>query len=313
MTLLPGGIHRWLAPAALLAAAGCGGEPRAEAEPAGAAAAAPELRVCADPQNLPWSNDRAEGFENRIAAILADELGATLRYTWHAQGRGFVRNTLRAGRCDVIIGVPNGYELTLTTRPYYRSSYVFVYRRDASFDVRSFDDPVLRRLRIGVALVGDDGMNTPPAHALGRRGIVENVVGYSLVDRSAADGPGSQIVAAVADGTLDLAVLWGPLAGYYARRSPVPLEVVPVEPQIDLPFTPFAYDIAMGVARGDSARKATLEAALARREAEIRGVLREYGVPLLDRGGHLAAGDAPGDVAAAGGVTGSTSTPAESP
>lgn len=136
-----------------------------------------ELRVCADPNNLPFSNQQGQGFENRIAELVAEELDARLSYTWWAQRRGFIRNTLNAGACDLVIGVPAGYELVETTAAYYRSAYVYVYRADRGLDLRSMRDPRLRQLRIGVHLIGDDGANPPPAHALGRQGIVDNVVG----------------------------------------------------------------------------------------------------------------------------------------
>ena len=136
-----------------------------------------ELRVCADPNNLPFSNDRGEGFENRIAELLARDLGAKLTYTWWAQRRGFIRSTLAANSCDLVIGVPAGYDLVLTTRSYYRSTYVFVTRKDSRLALSSFDDPQLRKLRIGVHLIGNDGVNVPPAHALTRRGIISNVAG----------------------------------------------------------------------------------------------------------------------------------------
>jgi len=131
------------------------------------------LRVCSDPNNLPFSNQREQGFENQIANLIARDFGAKLDYTWWAQRRGFIRNTLKAGSCDVIMGVPTGMDMVLKTAPYYRSSYVFVTRRDNPIDVRSFDDPVLRRVRVGVQLIGDDGVNSPPAHAL-RRGISDS-------------------------------------------------------------------------------------------------------------------------------------------
>ncbi|HYH37022.1 MAG TPA: hypothetical protein VD860_02280 [Azospirillum sp.] len=150
-----------------------------------------ELRVCADPNNLPFSNDRGEGFENRIVALLAADLGIPVRTTWWAQRRGFVRNTLKAGLCDVIPGVPVGYELTAFTRPYYRSSYVFVSRADAP-PVTSFDDPRLRAVKVGVQMIGNDATNTPPAHALSRRGIVLNVSGYTVYgDYAEANPPAS--------------------------------------------------------------------------------------------------------------------------
>jgi mxaJ protein len=237
------------------------------------------LRVCADPNNLPFSNRREEGFENRLAQLLAREMGARVEYTWWAQRRGFIRNTLRAGSCDLVLGVPSSFELALPTRPYYRSSYVFVYRKDAPFQVRSFDDPVLRRLRIGVQLVGDDYSNTPPAHALSRRGIVQNVRGYTLYGDYSQPNPPARILDALARGEIDVAVVWGPLAGYFAPREPVALKMVPVSPQIDLPFLPFVFDISMGVRRGDTALKNEVEGVLVRRRAQVDAILDEYGVP----------------------------------
>jgi mxaJ protein len=143
---------------------------------------APErlLKVCADPNNLPFTNQKLQGFENELADLVARDLHATVRYTWWPQRRGFIRNTLRAGACDVVLGIPSSFELALATRPYYRSIYVFVSRKDRGIDVRSFDDPVLKTLRIGVQMIGDDGNNAPPAHALANRGITGNVVGYTV-------------------------------------------------------------------------------------------------------------------------------------
>ena len=260
--------------ALLFALAACSG---ADAKPAR------ELRVCSDPNNLPFSNQRGEGFENRLAELIARDLGAEVKYTWWAQRRGFVRNTLRAGECDLVMGIPSAFEPALPTRPYYRSSYVFVYREDAPFEVKSFDDPVLRTLRIGVHLVGDDGANTPPAHALGSRGIVGNVRGYMLYGDYAQPNPPARILDALARGEIDVAVVWGPLAGYFAPRQPVKLRVVPVSPQIDLPFLPFVFDISMGVERGDTALKEEVERILGRRRAEVDSILARYGVPRVDR------------------------------
>jgi quinoprotein dehydrogenase-associated probable ABC transporter substrate-binding protein len=237
------------------------------------------LRVCADPNNLPFSNDRGEGFENRLAALVARELGAKVEYTWWAQRRGFFRNTLRAHACDLVVGVPTSFELVLATRPYYRSTYVFVHRKDAPFRVRSFDDPVLRGLRVGVQLIGDDYANTPPAHALEARGMVRNVVGFSIYGNYAEPNPPARIVDAVAARKIDVAVVWGPLGGYFARRSRVPLTVVPVSPQIDVPFLPFVFDISMGVRRDDPGLRTEVEEVLQRRRAAVDSILDEYGVP----------------------------------
>jgi mxaJ protein len=207
------------------------------------------LRVCADPNNLPFSNQRGEGFENKIAELLAHDLGERVEYTWWAQRRGFFRNTLRAGMCDVVIGVPSGFEMALTTRPYYRSSYVFLSRKDRHLNLSSFDDPQLKKLRIGVQIIGDDQSNAPPAHALTRRKIVDNVKGFTLYGDYSQPNPPARIVDAVEKGDIDLAIVWGPLAGYFAKQSHVAMQVVPVTPQIDQPFLPFVFDISMGVRR----------------------------------------------------------------
>ena len=238
------------------------------------------LRVCADPNNLPFSNARGEGFENRIAQLIARDFGTRVEYTWMPQRRGFFRNTLRAGRCDVVMGVPSAFELAATTAPYYRSSYVFVYRTGRGFDLRTLDDSLLRTLRIGVTLTGDDGANPPPAHALARRGITRNVTGYTLYGNYATPNPPSRIIRAALAGDIDVAIVWGPLGGYFARGQP--LAVVPVPPEIDLPSLPFVFDIAVGVRRGDTALQARLDRALVRHRAAIDRILAAYGVPRVD-------------------------------
>jgi mxaJ protein len=240
-----------------------------------------ELRVCADPNNLPFSNDRGEGFENKIVALLARDLDATVTYTWWAQRRGFVRNTLKTGLCDLVPGVPSTMEMLRTTAPYYRSTYVFVTRADGPA-VASFDDPVLREVTVGVQLVGDDGWNTPPAHALSRRGVVGNVRGYSLYGDYGAPNPPARIVQAVADGEIAVAAAWGPMAGYFAARQTPPLRAVPVKPQIDGPRLPMAFDISMGVRREDEALREEIDAALLRLKSEIDAILAAYHVPRAD-------------------------------
>ena len=242
------------------------------------------LRVCADPNNLPFSNERLEGFENKIAAMVAREMNVDVQYTWWAQRRGFIRNTLKANECDLVVGVPASFELAQTTAPYYRSTYVFVYRKDRHLNIHSFDDPLLRKLKIGVQMIGDDFSNTPPAHALTNRKIIENVRGYTVYGDYAQANPPARIVEAVAKGEVDVAVVWGPLAGYFAKRQKVPLELTPVSPEIDLPFLPFVFDISMGVRRGDDAFREELEQILVRRRAEIESLLDEYGVPRVKKG-----------------------------
>jgi mxaJ protein len=246
-----------------------------------APAAARELRVCADPNNLPFSNEAREGFENRIVDLVAKDLGATVAYTWWAQRRGFLRNTLKAGLCDLVPGTPSSMEMLRTTRPYYRSAYVFVTRADGPA-VSSFDDPALRDVKTGVQLVGDDGFNTPPTHALSRRGIVETVRGYSIYGDYSKPNPPARIVEAVAAGEIDVAVVWGPLAGYFAQRQSVPLKIAPVRPQVDGSRLPMAFDISMGMRKEDEAFRQEIDAVLARRKPEIDAILAEYGVPRAD-------------------------------
>ena len=239
------------------------------------------LRVCSDPNNLPFSNEARQGFENRIADVIGRELHMPVQYTWWAQRRGFIRNTINAGLCDVVMGTPVNMDMLLTTRPYYRSTYVFVSRRDRHLGIRSFDDPRLRNLRIGVQLIGDDFANTPPAHALARRGIVRHLVGYPVYGDYRQPNPPARIVDAVARGAVDIAVVWGPLAGFFAPRESDALELTPVSPQIDAPNLPFVFDIAMGVRRGDTTLRAKLDRVLERRKPTIDSILTAYHVPRL--------------------------------
>ncbi|RUU44988.1 quinoprotein dehydrogenase-associated putative ABC transporter substrate-binding protein [Mesorhizobium sp. M6A.T.Ce.TU.002.03.1.1] len=249
-----------------------------------APANARELRVCADPNNMPFSNASGAGFENKIVGIIARELGATLSYTWWAQHRGFIRNTLKAGLCDLVPGTPANLEILRTTAPYYRSSYVFVTRKEAP-EVSSFNDPRLRGLRIGVQLIGDDGANSPPAQALGRRGIVGHLTGFPVYGDYSAPNPPARIIEAVASGEIDMAVVWGPLAGYFAARQKVALRMTPVEPRIDGPQLPMIYDISMGVRHEDDVLRGEVDAALAKHRAEINAILAQYGLPRLDTAG----------------------------
>ncbi len=240
------------------------------------------LRVCSDPNNLPFSNDKEEGFENKIAELVGREMNLKVEYTWWAQRRGFVRNTLKSDLCDLIVGMPSSSELAATTAPYYRSTYVFVWRKDKDLNIHSFDDEVLHRLRIGVQMIGDDFANTPPAHALTNRKIVQNVKAYSVYGDYAQPNPTAQVVEGVAKGEVDVAVVWGPTAGFFIKKERLPLTVAAVTPQIDVPFLPFVYDISMGVRRGDDAFKERIEQVLQKRHAEIDEILDEYGVPRVN-------------------------------
>jgi len=240
-----------------------------------------ELRVCADPNNLPFSNERGEGFENKIAELIADELGVTLSYTWWAQRRGFIRNTLNTGSCDLVTGTTNGIEMLRTTLPYYRSGYTFVTRQDGP-KVSSLDDPILHNLRIGIQLVGEDGANPPPSEALARRGIVDNVRGYLVYGDYREQNPAAAIMDAVAKGEIDVAIVWGPVAGYFAGRESVPLKVALVTPQNDGPRLPMVFDINMGVRKDDPTLRDELNAALSKLRPKIDAVLANYGVPRAD-------------------------------
>jgi quinoprotein dehydrogenase-associated probable ABC transporter substrate-binding protein len=251
------------------------------------------LRVCADPNNMPFSSVREDGFENRLARLAAAALGMQVEYTWWAQHRGFVRKTLKAGDCDVLMGVPVGLAAVETTRPYYGSTYVFVSRADRRLDVASIRDARLRSLKIGVQLVGDNGFNTPPAHAIAAQGITGNVTGYSLYGDYDAPNPPARIIDAVENGDVDIAAVWGPLAGWFARRSGAGLTVTPIEDTAAFAGLTFRFNIAMGVRKGDDALRDRLDAVIAREQPAITELLRSYGVPLVEAGNAPAAPAAP--------------------
>jgi mxaJ protein len=243
---------------------------------------AKELRVCADPNNLPFSNRAGEGFENKLADMIGQKLGWTVAYTWWAQRRGFVRHTLKAGDCDLVIGVPAHYHLVETTIPYYRSTYVFVTQRSRHLDLVSLTDARLHSLKIGVHLIGDDGNNPPPADVLGQQGIVENVRGYPIYGDYRDPNPPARLIEAVADGTVDVAAVWGPLGGYFAKRSKVPLAVSPIADGDKFAPQQFQFDIAMGVRKGDHQLRDQLNAFIAQNRDEIATLLKSYDVPLVE-------------------------------
>ena len=234
------------------------------------------LRVCADPDNLPYSNAAGEGFENRIAELIAQDLNAKLEYDWWPQRRGFVRRTLGAGMCELLIGVPADFERVSTTRPYYRSSYVFVTR--AGDLVPDFADPAIRTRRIGVQLIGNDMAATPAGHALSRAGATANVTGFTIF----GDGPAAQRMAdAVHAGSIDAALVWGPQAGHFAARTQAPLKVSIARPPAGTP-EPFEFDVALGVKRGNRALLEELDGVLVRKRREIDAILAQYHVPRTD-------------------------------
>lgn len=240
------------------------------------------LRVCADPNNLPYSNERQEGFENRIAEIIAADLKAELQYTWWTQREGFLGYTVDAGTCDVVMGVPQGFAKLATTHPYYRSSYMFVTRSDRRLGITSLDDPRLRALRVGVQLVTDEA-STPPAHALADRGITNNVRGFVVVGDYGTPAPTAPIVDAVARGDVDVAMVWGPQAGYFAQHEPVALALAPIALETNNPARPMQFDISIGVRGGDDAFRHELDEVLKRHRSEIDRVLADYGVPRFER------------------------------
>ena len=246
----------------------CGGSPGG-AEPK-------VLRVCADPDNLPFSNDKLEGFENKIAELVAQDLGAQLSYTWWPHQRGLVRRTLNQDQCDVLIGIPKGYDPVLWTTPYYRTAYVIASMKERGLRITSLDDPRLSQLKIGVHV------NTPPHDALAQRGIVgDNVVVYRLfyTPQPHPDEHPSKPLEDLVAGKIDVALVWGPWAGYFVTKRAAPLELVPLHGGSRA--TPFTFDMSMGVRKGDKALKAELEEALKHKTADIKAILEAYGVPLV--------------------------------
>ena len=236
------------------------------------------LRVCADPDNLPSTNRNGEGFDNKIAALLAKELGDSLAYVWWPERRGFIRNTLRARECDLVLGLPVGYDPVLSTKPYYRSTYYLVYAAGRQPSLTSLDDSALKRLRVGVNLIGDDYAHTPPVHALLARGISANVVGYSTF--YGEDHHPGDIIAALERGDINVAIAWGPVAGYFAKQAATPLTLVPL-PDDKVSGLPFVFDIGIGVRRSDRDLKARLDEIVERLRPAIAGILEEYHVPTV--------------------------------
>jgi quinoprotein dehydrogenase-associated probable ABC transporter substrate-binding protein len=233
------------------------------------------LRVCADPSNLPFSNEKGEGFENKIAALLAAKLDKNLAYVWYPQATGFVRNTLGAHRCDLIPGFPQGDELVQSTNPYYRTVYALVIRPGAGMDdLDRIGDPRLKEKRIGIVA------GTPPATYLAINGLIRNAKSYPLVVDTRVDSSAQAMMRDLAGGEIDVAILWGPMAGYYAKQANPPLRVVPLLNETGGPQ--LAFRIAMGVRPADQNWKRQLNRLIAENQAEINGLLLAFGVPLLD-------------------------------
>nr|WP_051080369.1 substrate-binding domain-containing protein [Methylocystis rosea] len=238
------------------------------------------LRVCADPNNLPFSNEKGEGFENRIAEFLAKRLGKDLAYTYYPGATGFVRNTLNAHLCDVILGMPQGNDLVQTTNPYYRTTYAIVTRAGSELDgVKTLDDPRLKDKPHRIGLVA----NTPPGNVLAMNGLMASVKPYALMVDTRVESSGAAMMHDLEKGEIDVALLWGPIAGYYAKQSSVKLNVTP------LPETPgarMAFRIGFGVRHSDQNWKRELNTLIAQNKNELERILRDFEVPLLDESGH---------------------------
>lgn len=237
------------------------------------------LRVCADPDNMPLSSQNGEGFEQKIAELIAKEWNAKVEYAWWPVRRGFFSRALNGRYCDVAIQAPSGLDMAGVTEPYFRSGYVFVTRKDSGLDITSLADPRLKKLRIGINLLHSDAENTPPAMALSRYGVVGNLTGYSTFYTE--DDRPEDIIDAVANNEVDIAIVWGPLAGYFARKESVALDLRPLPERDSLSDFPFRFNIAMGVRRRDRALRDSLNAVLERKGPEIQAILKQYGVPLF--------------------------------
>ncbi|MDB5506804.1 MAG: extracellular solute-binding protein family 3 [Devosia sp.] len=239
-------------------------------------AAAADLRVCADPDNLPFSNRAGDGFENHLAELLGAELGRTVDYLWWSEPQGSVVDALDEGRCDLVMSMLRSTAVLNAYPPYYRSTFAFVTRADAS-PVRSYDDPVLRELAIGT------GFGTPPASALAARGIGTTVRLYSAFVESGPAGDRSALVDAVAKGEIDVAIIWGPVAGFFAARAPVPLTVTPLRELEDSSGIAQVFDVHVAVRLDEGELRMEIEDALLRRRAEVDAILAEFDIPRLDR------------------------------
>jgi quinoprotein dehydrogenase-associated probable ABC transporter substrate-binding protein len=249
------------------------------------------IRVCADPDNMPLSNQKGEGFEQRIAELVAKEWNAKVEYAWWPVRRGFFSRALNGRYCDIAIQAPSAFDMAGVTKPYFRSGYVIVTRKDSGLDIKSLADPRLKKLKIGVNLLNSDAENTPPAMVLSRYGVVGNLVGYSTF-YTETNRP-EDIVNDVAKKETDVAIVWGPLAGYFAKMSAVPLSLVPLAERDSLSDFPFRFNIGMGVRRRERALRDSLEAVIDRKRPEIQSILRQYGVPMFPIKSELEEDDKP--------------------
>jgi quinoprotein dehydrogenase-associated probable ABC transporter substrate-binding protein len=233
------------------------------------------LRVCADPRNMPFSDEKGEGFENKLAELVAQKLGKSLAYNWYPQAPGFVRNTLGAYKCDVIMGYPQGNDVVQSTNPYYRTAYALVFRPASGLDgVDTLTDPRLKAKHIGIVA------GTPPASLLAANGLMSNAKPYPLVIDTRVDSSAQAMMTDLAAGDIDAGVLWGPMAGYYAMKAKEPTSVVPLVKERGGPR--LAYYITMGLRAADQEWKRQLNRLIAENQLAINGILTSFGVPLLD-------------------------------
>lgn len=234
-----------------------------------------EFKVCAEADNLPFSNLKREGFENKIAELIAEDLGKELSYQFWHHMLGYYRNTLNAYRCDVIIGTVAYNDMLMTTKPYYRSTYAFVYRKDSGYNITDWDSPDLRKAKV-IGVVD----KTPVASALNDKDLMENARPYRIFRDLTV--PPSKLIDDLVAGEIDVAIVWGPIAGYYAKKSSVPLVVVPTPEYEGMPAqAKIQFNIAMGVRKRDKERQAMLQEVLDRRQADILKILDDYGVPYV--------------------------------
>ena len=244
------------------------------------------LRICADPNNLPFSNEKGEGFENKVSELLAAKLDKKLAYVWYPQATGFVRNTLGAHRCDLIPGFPQGDELVQSTNPYYRTAYALVIKPGTGLDnLEGLADPRLKDKRIGIVA------GTPPATYLAINGLMRNAKPYPLVVDTRVESSAQAMMQDLAKGEIDAGILWGPIAGYYAMRANPPMRLVLLLKETGGPK--LAFQIAMGVRPADQNWKRQLNALIAENQASVNQLLLGFGVPLLDQNDRLIAQETP--------------------
>jgi len=235
------------------------------------------LRVCADPHNMPFSTEKGEGFENKLAELFAERLGKGLAYAWYPQATGFVRNTLGAHKCDVMMGAPQGDDVVQVTNPYYRSAYALVFKEDRGLaGIDTLGNARLKHLRIGVVA------GTPPATNMVANGLMARAKPYPLVIDTRVDSSAAAMMHDLETGEIDAGILWGPMAGYYARQASVPVAVKPLTKEGADPR--LTYRIAMGVRHTDQEWKRLLNRLIRENQPGINKLLLSFGVPLLDDG-----------------------------